>query len=39
VENLANLDQTPSTGSIAVVGAAKLEGGSGGPVRVLALVK
>lgn len=39
LENLANLDRTPQAGTIAVVGAAKLQGGSGGPVRVLALVK
>lgn len=39
LENVANLDRAPATGAIAVVAPMKLEGGSGGPVRVLALVK
>jgi kynurenine formamidase len=39
LENVASLAQTPETGSTVVVGPAKLEGGSGGPVRILALVR
>jgi len=40
LENATNLgpDQVPAEGATVVVGAAKLEGGSGGPVRILALV-
>ena len=38
VENLANLEQLPPTGAFVVVGAPTLEGGSGGPARVLGLV-
>jgi kynurenine formamidase len=38
IENLANLDQLPPFGAIAVVGAPALAGGSGGPTRVLALL-
>jgi kynurenine formamidase len=39
LENVANLDRVPSTGSIVVVAPIKLEHGSGGPVRILALVR
>jgi len=38
LENSTNLDQVPPKGATVVVGAANLEGGSGGPVRILALV-
>ena len=39
LENLANLATVPPTGAIVVVAPIKLEKGSGGPARVLALVK
>ncbi len=39
LENVANLSQAPETGAIAVVAPIKLEGGSGGPVRIFALVR
>jgi kynurenine formamidase len=39
LENVANLSQVPATGALAVVAPMKLEGGSGSPVRILALVK
>lgn len=39
VENVANLEVVPESGAVVVVAPAKLKGGSGGPVRVLALVK
>jgi kynurenine formamidase len=39
VENVANLERTPASGAIAVVAPMKLEGGSGGPVRVMALLR
>jgi len=39
LEDVANLDQVPATGSTVVVAPIKLEGGSGGPVRILALVR
>ena len=39
LENLANLALVPPTGAIVVVAPIKLEAGSGGPARVLALVK
>jgi kynurenine formamidase len=38
IENLANLDALPALGAVAIVGAPRLAGGSGGPSRVLALV-
>jgi kynurenine formamidase len=38
IENLANLDEVPPSGSTMVVGAPTFEGGSGGPARVLAFV-
>jgi kynurenine formamidase len=39
LENLANLDKVPASGALAIVAPMKLEGGSGGPVRVYALLK
>jgi kynurenine formamidase len=39
LENVANLSQVPDAGAIVVVAPAKLEGGSGGPVRIFALLK
>jgi kynurenine formamidase len=38
LENSTNLDRVPPKGAKVVVGAAKLEGGSGGPVRIIALI-
>jgi kynurenine formamidase len=38
LENLTNLDQLPATGAIIIALPMKIEGGSGGPVRVVALV-
>jgi len=38
LENLANLDQLPAIGILLVVGLLRLEGGSGGPAAVTALV-
>ena len=38
LECLANLDQLPSTGATLVIGPLRLEGGSGAPASVLALV-
>jgi kynurenine formamidase len=38
LENLANLDQLPPAGAFLVVAPIKLEGGSGGPVRVFAIL-
>lgn len=39
LENVANLDRVPVAGAIALVAPMKLEGGSGGPVRILALLR
>ncbi len=39
LENVANLDKVPASGAFLLVAPMKLEGGSGGPVRILALVK
>jgi kynurenine formamidase len=39
LENVANLAQAPEFGATVVVAPSKLEGGSGAPVRILALVK
>ncbi len=39
LENVADLDQVPATGALLTVAPAKLTGGSGAPVRLLALVK
>ena len=38
LENLTNLDKLPSTGAVVVALPMKIAGGSGGPVRVIALV-
>jgi kynurenine formamidase len=38
LENLTNLDRLPPTGAIVVALPVKIEGGSGGPVRAIALV-
>jgi kynurenine formamidase len=38
LENVANLERVPATGATIVVAPMKLEGGSGSPVRILALV-
>jgi kynurenine formamidase len=39
LENVAHLDRLPAKGAIIVVAPMKLQGGSGSPVRLLALVK
>lgn len=39
LENLTNLDELPATGSLVMALPMKIEGGSGGPVRVVALVR
>ena len=39
LENVANLERAPLNGGIVVVAPMKLEGGSGGPVRIFALVR
>ncbi|MFY9804883.1 MAG: cyclase family protein [Candidatus Acidiferrales bacterium] len=38
LENLANLEQLPEAGAFLIAAPIKLEGGSGGPVRVFALL-
>jgi kynurenine formamidase len=38
LENLTNLDDLPSTGAVIVALPMKIEGGTGGPARVLAIV-
>ncbi|HEV2490610.1 MAG TPA: cyclase family protein [Candidatus Acidoferrales bacterium] len=38
LENLANLDQLPATGAFLIAAPIKLEGGSGGPCRVFAIL-
>jgi len=38
LENLTNLDQRPATAATILASPMKIEGGSGGPVRVVALV-
>ena len=38
LENLAALEQVPATGATVVALPMKIEGGSGGPVRVIALL-
>jgi kynurenine formamidase len=38
LENLTNLHELPATGAIVIALPVKIEGGSGGPVRVVALV-
>ncbi len=37
-ENVANLDQLPATGSTVIALPMKIEGGSGGPLRIIAFV-
>jgi kynurenine formamidase len=37
-ENLANLDQLPATGAIVIDIPMKIEGGSGGPLRAIAMI-
>jgi len=39
LENVANLDSVPPTGALIVVAPMKLEGGSGSPVRLLAMIQ
>ncbi len=39
LENVGYLEQVPPSGAVLVVAPAKLEGGSGGPVRLLALIR
>jgi kynurenine formamidase len=39
LENVTNLDRVPPTGAVVVVAPMKLEGGSGSPVRILALLR
>jgi len=39
LENLTNLHRLPATGSLVIALPMKIEGGSGGPVRVIALVR
>lgn len=39
IENVANLAQVPPTGAIVVIAPLKLQGGSGAPARVLALLR
>ena len=39
LENLTNLDQLPETGALVIALPMKIEGGSGGPLRAVALVK
>jgi kynurenine formamidase len=38
LENLTNLDQLPVTGAVIVALPTSIEGGSGGPLRAVALV-
>jgi kynurenine formamidase len=38
-ENLTNLDQLPATGALVIALPMKIEGGSGGPLRAIALVR
>ena len=39
LENVGNLASVPATGAMLIVAPMKLEGGSGGPVRILALLR
>jgi kynurenine formamidase len=39
LENVANLDRAPASGGLVVIAPMKLEGGSGAPVRILALAR
>ena len=38
LENLTNLDKLPPVGALVIALPMKIEGGSGGPVRVVALI-
>ncbi len=38
-ENLTNLDRLPATGAMVIALPMKIKGGSGGPLRAVALVK
>ncbi|MFZ0214282.1 MAG: cyclase family protein [Candidatus Acidiferrales bacterium] len=38
IENIANLDKLPASGAFVIAAPIKLEGGSGGPVRVYAIL-
>jgi kynurenine formamidase len=38
LENLTNLDQLPATGATVIALPMKIAGGSGGPVRVVAMI-
>jgi len=38
LENLADLSELPEAGAFLIVAPIKLEGGSGGPVRIFALL-
>jgi kynurenine formamidase len=38
LENVANLDQLPETGAFVIAAPIKLEGGSGGPVRIFGIL-
>jgi kynurenine formamidase len=38
MENLTNLDRLPPTGAVVIALPMKIEGGSGGPLRAVALV-
>ena len=37
-ENLTNLDQLPPTGAVVIALPMKIEGGSGGPLRAVAII-
>lgn len=39
LENLADLNEVPDSGAFLIVAPIKLEGGSGGPVRVFAILE
>jgi kynurenine formamidase len=39
LENVANLENVPANGALVIVAPMKLEGGSGSPVRILAIVQ
>jgi len=38
LENIANLEKVPTTGATLIALPMKIKGGSGGPVRIVALV-
>jgi kynurenine formamidase len=37
LEAVANLDRLPATGATVIIGATKVAGGTGGPVRLIAV--